>query len=211
MGRRAGGELPRDRRRLSARHGEDGRRAGPRLHSRHRRRGLEAILDAANVGRAAFVGYSYGGALAVQVACRSDRLSAVAVGGWPPLEAPFRRLAEIATELATDPPAELDLSREMLWSAAGFYGSLVEWAERDEVPEIDIPRLAFTGTDDEFDAPNPTLSDLLRRAEDDLRALGWEIAWIEGADHAGAMDARVSGPVVRAFLERALLQTAAAT
>jgi hypothetical protein len=66
-----------------------------------------------------------------------------------------------------------------------------------------MPRLAFMGTQDAFDAPNPTLADRLRRAEGELRALGWDIAWIEGQDHLGAMDGRVSGPVVRSFLERA--------
>jgi hypothetical protein len=30
--------------------------------------------------------------------------------------------------------------------------------------------------------------------------------WIDGGDHAGVTDARLSGPVVRAFLERALFE-----
>jgi hypothetical protein len=41
-------------------------------------------------------------------------------------------------------------------------------------------------------------------AERPLRPATAEIEWIEGADHLGAMDGRVSGPVVRGFLERAL-------
>jgi pimeloyl-ACP methyl ester carboxylesterase len=165
---------------------------------------FNAILDAAQIGRVAFVGYSYGGAFGVQVACRTDRLSAVAIGGWPPLEAPFGRLAEIVSGLATHRPEEIHEADQVLGAAVGFYESLVDWPEYSAIRTIEIPRLAFMGTADAFDAPNPTLSDRLRETEDDLRSLGWEIAWIGGADHLEAMDARASGPFVRAFLERHL-------
>jgi len=163
---------------------------------------FEALLDAADVERAGFLGYSYGAALGLQAACRSGRVSALAMGGWPPLEAPYRRLAEIVTEGATNPPAEIEPA--LLWSVVGFYGSLVDWPERDEVPKIDVPRLAYAGTGDEIGWPGPSIAERLRGVEADLRALGWQTAWIDGQDHAGAMDPGVAGPMVRDFLEAGL-------
>jgi pimeloyl-ACP methyl ester carboxylesterase len=165
---------------------------------------FEAILDAAGVDRVGWVGYSYGGAYGVQVACRSDRLAAVAIGGWPPLHAPFARLVELTTETASNPTPELAGNPDLLWASVGFYTPLTTWPERQNVERLELPRLAFMGTGDEVGPPGPTLSDLLRRAEPELVELGWEIAWIEGADHLGAQPAEASAGAVRAFFERAL-------
>ena len=63
------------------------------------------IADAAGVGRFGWLGYSFGGAVGIQLACRSQRVSALAVGGFPPLEAPFLRIIEMAEAMARSPEA----------------------------------------------------------------------------------------------------------
>ena len=47
-----------------------------------------AIADAAGVERFAWYGFSFGAVVGLQLAARTDRLSALICGGWPPLGGP---------------------------------------------------------------------------------------------------------------------------
>ena len=49
-----------------------------------------AVADAAHVDRFAWYGYSWGGVVGLQLATRTNRLSALICGGWPPLGASYR-------------------------------------------------------------------------------------------------------------------------
>lgn len=170
------------------------------------------IADAAGVGSFGWVGYSYGGAIGIQVACRTDRVSALVVGGFPPLNAPFRELVEVTTRLAeaAPPPEEGGPDPQLVWSATGFYTPLVDWAERDEVAKLRMPRMAFIGTRDDgapahgVDIP---LADQVREAEPELLAMGWRVEWLDGEDHLSGVKSEVALPTVRDFLRASLLPT----
>jgi pimeloyl-ACP methyl ester carboxylesterase len=171
---------------------------------------LVAVLDASGTDRAAWVGYSYGGAQGIQLTCRTDRVSALVVGGWPALNQPFARLLEVTTAIAESLPAEGGgVDPELAWSSVAFYAPLSEWPERAEVAKIAVPRMAFMGSEDTADSlPKEyatPLADLLRNAEPELRELGWEIAYFEGEGHLGAVRAEVALPAVQDFLRRALI------
>jgi hypothetical protein len=45
-----------------------------------------AAADAARADRFAWFGYSGGGVVGLQLASRTDRLTALICGGWPPLD-----------------------------------------------------------------------------------------------------------------------------
>ena len=166
-----------------------------------------SVLDAAGVDRAAWVGYSYGGAVGVQMACRSDRLWAVCVGGFPPLHAPFELMVEITSFMAENPPAGFDVDEDLLWSSTGFYKPLVGWNEIEQLSSLSIPRMAFMGTDDRgqgLDAGGISggapLAENLGQAESQLKELGWQIDWIEGGDHLTTIAYESVGESVKAFL-----------
>lgn len=165
------------------------------------------IADAAGVERFGWVGYSYGGAIGVQLACRSNRVSALAVGGFPPLNAPFQQMVEITTRAATS-PAAADLDPKLLWSAVGFYAPLPQWPEREELAKLAMPRMAFIGTEDvgvPLHGVDLPLAATLRDTEPALKALGWQVAWVEGRDHLSAIQAEASLPLVRDFFRKSLL------
>ena len=167
------------------------------------------IADAAGVDRFGWVGYSYGGAIGTQLACRSDRLSAFACGGFPPLNAPFERMVEITVDMAENPlPEWPDMGDGVRYQAVGFYRPLLDWPEREEVAKLTIPRMVFMGTDDNGDGmPERYLTPLaryLREAEDDLVELGWQVKWLEGKNHLTAIAPEVALPVVRAFFREVL-------
>jgi pimeloyl-ACP methyl ester carboxylesterase len=129
----------------------------------------ERIADAAGVERFGWLGYSFGGALGVQLACRTARVAALVVGGFPPLNAPFRLLSEILATAAASSSASPNADVSVLWTAVGFYRPLIEWAERREVSRLTMPRLAFMGDEDTAQGlPEPgsaPLADNLRVAE----------------------------------------------
>jgi pimeloyl-ACP methyl ester carboxylesterase len=166
------------------------------------------IADAAGVKSFGWVGYSYGGAIGIQVACRSGRVSALAVGGFPPLNAPFREMVEVTTRIATTPPPGWDVDPKLLWSSVGFYSPLLRWPEREAVAKLEMPRMAFIGTEDigvpSYGIETPMAADL-RKAEPELKSLGWQLEWIEGRDHTNAIQAAASLPAVRDFLRRSLV------
>src|SRR6185437_5414305 len=104
----------------------------------------ECMATAAGVERFAWLGYSFGGAMGIQLACRSRRLSALAIGGFPPLNAPYRELLELARRIADTPPAlPAHVGTGVLRSAVGFYQSLLSWPERAAVGRLRLPRLVF--------------------------------------------------------------------
>ena len=168
----------------------------------------QRIADAAGAERFGWVGYSYGGAIGVQLACRTDRVSALAVGGFPPLDAPFREMADITANMARSMADTPGLDPKLLWSAVGFYAPLPQWREREAVANLAMPRMAFIGSDDVgvpaqgIDLP---LAATVRKTEPTLKAMGWEVAWLEGQDHVSAVQSSVSLPVVERFFREGLL------
>jgi pimeloyl-ACP methyl ester carboxylesterase len=169
----------------------------------------ELIADAVGVSRFGWLGYSFGGAMGIQLACRTDRVAALAVGGFPPLNAPFQRIIDIVAERAksTDPLPEL-IDPGVLDSTIGFYTPLVNWPEREEIPRLNMPRLVFMGVEDGMpeDERELPLSDKLRAVENELRMLGWRIGWLPGENHSSAIRPEASLPLVQAFFRETLCE-----
>ena len=56
---------------------------------------LLAVADAAGAERFAWYGYSWLALAGLQLALRSDRVAALAMGGWPPLGAPYAEMLRV--------------------------------------------------------------------------------------------------------------------
>ena len=161
------------------------------------------IADALGLQQFAYVGYSFGAAVGIQLACRTDRISALLIGGFPPLDAPYtalRRMSEAAAELPTSRRDGIDVG--VLWSAVGFYAALERWPERTEVSRLKMPRLLFIGDDDRAQGATEPLpiADIVRATERELESLGWRVRWLRDHDHSSAMDAHAALPIVHEFL-----------
>src|SRR5947209_13438876 len=63
-----------------------------------------AIADAAGIDRFAAIGYSWGGNSVLQLATRSQRVNALAVGGWPVLDGPYDLLLQTTEKLHRESP-----------------------------------------------------------------------------------------------------------
>jgi pimeloyl-ACP methyl ester carboxylesterase len=169
-------------------------------------REYELIADSAGVGRFGWLGYSFGAAMGVQVACRSARVTGLAAGGFPPLNAPFQELVEIHREWTQAGQLPDLIDPGVIESAIAFYQSLISWPERDEIPKLTMPKLVFMGDADGTSGEPGTLplAHILRTVENELRALGWRIEWLKSHDHMSAIQPDASLSLVREFFLESL-------
>ena len=142
------------------------------------------------------------------MATRSDRLTALMVGGFPPLNAPFERMTWVVKDMAKNLPqmAGVEFSRKLANQSVGFYEPLIGWSERDEVSQVKIPRMVFIGSNDIAqglpEQYKTELAEPVRESETELRDMGWEIHWILGAGHLDAIKPERALSIVRRFLDR---------
>jgi pimeloyl-ACP methyl ester carboxylesterase len=171
---------------------------------------LLGVADAAGFDRFAWWGFSWGGAVGLQLASRTDRLTALVCGGWPPLGAPYAELLQASREAAANPPASVmavlrDASQYAQWVT--FYASIRDWPEAQAVARIGCPRMTFAGS-----AGDPTaghdvpvlIASTIRERRTELEALGWWVREIPGHDHSVCLDPATVVPVVREFLDAVL-------
>jgi pimeloyl-ACP methyl ester carboxylesterase len=191
-----------------------------------------AVADAAQADRFAYYGYSWLALMGPQLALRTDRLSALIMGGFPPLGGPYADMLRVtmathelavaaaaqATETVAAPPVEagdwssvqITLSPAQTQQFVTLYQALQDFDDRAAQARITCPRLCFVGSADEIKY-GPRWGDVLvsmagpvvrRRAE--LEALGWEVRLLEGLDHVQAMQAAQVVPLLRSWLPSAL-------
>jgi pimeloyl-ACP methyl ester carboxylesterase len=180
-----------------------------------------AIADAAGARQFAWYGFSWLGVVGLQLAVATDRLNGVAIGGWPPIDAPYAEMLTVTTagwELATgvrksaaenewaDAYLEPDQQRQFVT----LYEELGDFDDRAALERIPsaIPKVCFVGARDEIEY-GPSWGDVtvnlaqpVIRGRDELERLGWEVHVIDGLDHTSAMQAAVVLPILRPWLRR---------
>jgi pimeloyl-ACP methyl ester carboxylesterase len=137
---------------------------------------LLAVADAAGADRFAYYGYSWLAIAGLQLAVRSDRVAALAMGGFPPLDGPYAEMLRVTTathEMAVanqasppteqpagaspEPPGEPDWSQvELTLTEAQtrqfvtLYQALQDFDDRAAQAQLRCPRLCFVGSADEI-------------------------------------------------------------
>lgn len=170
---------------------------------------LLGVASAAGFDRFAYWGYSWSGAVGLQLAARTDRLSALVIGGWPPLDGPYREILAAARKKLPDPePSSLKILRSAAQYAQwiGYYESMLDWPERKAVSRITCPRMVyFGGQGDLIEAGIPvTIASNIRRHRGTLQAQGWTVHEVPGHGHGVCMMPALVVPLARAFLDKAL-------
>jgi pimeloyl-ACP methyl ester carboxylesterase len=137
---------------------------------------LLAVADAAGADRFAYYGYSWLAAAGLQLAVRTDRLSALAMGGFPPLDGPYAEMLRVtmATHAMASSPsapassaqpsagpgepagepdwsqAEMSLTEAQTRQFVTLYQALQDFDDRAAQAEIGCPRLCLVGSADEI-------------------------------------------------------------
>ncbi|MEV0379266.1 alpha/beta hydrolase [Nonomuraea sp. NPDC050643] len=186
---------------------------------------LLAVADAVGAERFAYYGYSWLALSGLQLAVRTDRLSALVMGGFPPYDGPYAEMLRVTMatyEMAVDPqPAappgdandwssvEVSTSEEQSRQFVTLYEALRGFDDR--AVRLSCPRLCFAGSADEIrydERWGGVLVDIagpLTRSRAELAALGWDVEVLDGLDHMSAMQAANVLPILRPWLDKALL------
>ncbi|HEX5012930.1 MAG TPA: alpha/beta hydrolase [Candidatus Limnocylindrales bacterium] len=180
-----------------------------------------AVADAAGADRFAYYGYSWLGLSGVQLASATDRLTGLALGGWPPIDAPYKDMLKVTTagwELATgqrhsqkeDAWADASLPPDQARQFLTLYQHLENFDDRAAEAAIGpgVEKVAIVGEKDEIQY-GPTWGDVFVslaaptiRARSELEARGWDVHVLEGLDHTTAMLPGAVLPILRSWLER---------
>ena len=191
---------------------------------------LLAVADAAGADRFAYYGYSWLALAGLQLAIRTDRLAALVMGGFPPLDGPYAQMLQVTTAthaMASSPrstattsqPSNESSGDELDWSQVEvslteaqtrqfvtLYQALRGFDDRAAQARISCPRLCFVGSADEIDyderwgGVHVSLADPVISRQAELEALGWQVRVLEGLDHTQAMQAAQVLPILRPWL-----------
>ncbi len=186
---------------------------------------LLAIADAGGAERFAYYGYSWLALCGLQLAIRTNRLTGLAMGGYPPLGGPYAEMLAVtrtahrmALANREHPPAPstvepgnwdsvpLDRTPEQTQQYVTLYEALRDFHEREALARLTVPRLAFAGSDDniaygpQWDDAKVPIAEGLRANRDELVERGWTVELVPGPDHMSAMQAPVVLPILRAWL-----------
>jgi pimeloyl-ACP methyl ester carboxylesterase len=191
-----------------------------------------AVAASAGVDQFAWYGYSWLALSGLQLAIRSDRVSALVMGGFPPIDGPYAEYLRVTTathRMAAEPrdpaaptsataaPDELDWSSvEVTMSEAQtrqfvtLYNALQGFDDRAAQARLACPRLCFAGSADEIDygerwgGVRVRLARPLLERRAELEGYGWDVRVLDGLDHTQAMQAASVLPVLRPWLTAAL-------
>lgn len=165
---------------------------------------LLAVADAAGAKRFAWFGFSWGAVLGIQLAIRTDRISALLCGGWAPLDGAYQACRDIANRALRPPFGWLPAVRRSASPLSQYYGELSQWSledQRRQLANIQCPRLLFIGSDDSVKNSAVDLANRVRQHEGELRGMGWQVQWIPQEGHQVIAKPKVILPIVRSFLD----------
>jgi len=180
---------------------------------------LLAVADAVEADRFAYYGYSWLAMIGLQLAIRTNRLSALIMGGFPPLGGPYEEMLLVTTATyemasgarATPSPEEsewsgVSLSRDQTQQFVTLYQALQGFDDRAAQAQITCPRLCFVGSADEIQYGQHwgnvtvSLAGPIVQGQAQLRELGWDVRVLDGLDHIQAMQAKQVMPILRSWL-----------
>jgi pimeloyl-ACP methyl ester carboxylesterase len=190
---------------------------------------LLALADAAGAREFAYAGYSWTALGGLQLALRTDRLRALAMGGFPPVAGPYREMLAVtraahAASLAAegrDAPAgdvtpgdwdtaQVQTSPAQTRQFLTLYESLQDFDDDAARARLTVPRLAYAGEEDDivyserWGGVTVRMATPLREHRERLEADGWRVELLPGRDHLGAMHSEVSVPLLTSWLATAL-------
>lgn len=179
-----------------------------------------SVADAVGTERFAYYGYSWLAMSGLQLAIRTDRLSALIMGGFPPLDGPYKEMLCVTT--ATHKVASATQTSEVVdeedeWSSGSLspdqtqqfmtlYQALQNFDDRAVQSRITCPRLCFVGSADEIQYGKRwgdvlvSLAGPTVHGQTELAALGWEVRVLDGLNHIQVMQAAQVLPILRPWL-----------
>jgi glutaredoxin-related protein len=193
---------------------------------------LLSIADAVAAKQFAFYGYSWLALSGLQLAIRTNRLSALIIGGFPPIDGPYKEMLSVtmathqmstSTREISNPPqktsdefdwsnVEVTMSDAQTKQFVTLYQELQGFNDRTAQTKLSCPRLCFAGSADKIDYGkrwgdvHVDIAGPLLNQRYEIEAFGWDVQVLEGLDHTQAMQAANVLPIVRPWLDSKLIR-----
>ncbi|AIQ47947.1 hypothetical protein R70723_20090 [Paenibacillus sp. FSL R7-0273] len=171
---------------------------------------LLTIADEMNVERFSYYGYSWLALVGLQLAIRTDRLDSLVMGGFPPLDGPYKEMlivtnktyqqassnqnTYVADEQVPIDPEQLDwdniqvqIDPNQTKQFVTMYEHLRGVDDRAIQQLLELPRLAFAGEKDtivygeNFGSVTVDIVGKLEQNKAALEQLGWDVEIIKGS------------------------------
>ncbi|MEV1238769.1 alpha/beta hydrolase [Nonomuraea sp. NPDC049750] len=189
---------------------------------------LLAVADAVDADRFAYYGYSWLALSGLQLAIRTDRLSALVMGGYPPLDGPYAEMLSVTMatyemsgqDPAPQPKTEGTKADEYDWDSAEvtmteaqtrqfvtLYEGLQEFDDQAAQASLSCPRLCFAGSADKIEygerwgGVDVDIAGPMVNRRAELESFGWDVRVLDGLDHIRAMQVANVLPILRPWLE----------
>lgn len=193
---------------------------------------LLAIADSVEAERFAYYGYSWLALSGMQLALRTDRLTALIMGGFPPINGPYQEMLRVtmathemsvsAQETTNHPQqnsdeydwskVEVTMSEAQTKQFVTLYQELQNFNDRAAQAQLTCPRICFAGAADKIDYGKrwgdvqvDIVGPLINKRRE-IEALGWDVHIVDGLDHIQAMQAANVLPIVRPWLDSKLIR-----
>ncbi|GAB5077996.1 alpha/beta hydrolase [Arthrobacter sp. AD-310] len=189
---------------------------------------LLAIADAAGAETFAYYGYSWLALCGLQLAIRTNRLAALVMGGFPPLDGPYASMLAVtraaheasmralSADVVPAPEAEpgdwdtatLRTTPDQTRQFLTLYEALQDFDDATAPLPAGLPRLAFAGAADNIDyspqwgGVRVRIGEPLAARESELAGAGWDVEVLPGLDHLGAMQSSVVLPLLQGWLAK---------
>lgn len=171
---------------------------------------LILIADEMNVNKFSYYGYSWLALVGLQLAIRTNRLESLIMGGFPPLDGPYKEMMVVTNKtyqqaldnqnsLVFDEQVNLESPEEIDWDNiqvkidtnqtkqfVTMYKNLTDFDERKIQHQLSIPKLTFAGEKDtivygeNFGSVTVDIVGILQKNKEELEHSGWDVEIIKG-------------------------------
>ena len=165
-----------------------------------------AIADAAGAKEFAYAGFSWGCVAGLQLALRTDRMTALACGGFPVMDGIYEDMLTTTRAMASGPASLYGLEANSPENGRQFltyYEGLQSFDDRLIQDALDIPRLNWIGDQDLptlNGEPLTHMGQLIVRSRAELEAAGWDVKIIPGKNHLDGGAPDVQAAVIEEWL-----------
>lgn len=168
------------------------------------------IADEMNVKKFSYYGYSWLALVGLQLAIRTDRLESLMMGGFPPIDGPYKEMIAVTNKTYEQAlnnqnlavydeqnpisPEKVDwdnikvkIDTDQTKQFVTMYKNLIEFDDRKIQHQLVTPRLAFAGEQDtivygeNFGSVTVDISRILQKNKQELEYLGWDIEVLKGS------------------------------
>lgn len=168
------------------------------------------IADEMNVKKFSYYGYSWLALAGLQLAIRTDRLESLMMGGFPPIDGPYKEMMVVTNKTyeqalnhqnsaADDEPVpispeEIDwdnikvkIDADQTKQFVTMYQNLITFDDRKIQQPFTIPRLTFAGELDtiiygeNFGSVTVDIAGILQKNKQELEHLGWDVKVLKGS------------------------------